>query len=569
MLLWRFAAARIWNSNSGTATIPVTNPAWNHDNPLVVQALAPMKRPSIFLSILLGALAFDAAGISPAQPGAEMFAIHEIKTGVARHQTVLTGSFGATAALATVDMDESGRQRVQFYGFNGDDWSRTLDSSIGSGSLFVDVLRGTDHDRLIAYRHGRIEWFDPDSATSDVLAELSTNYRGPDRGGIPRIDISHDLNRDGREDLVVPVVDGFRVALQLPDGSFAMPVKLGPPEPFLDASAYGEKRTYRQVGITPENISWYLARVHQLDYDRDGLSDLAFWNGDRFDLYRQNETGTFQTTPDNFQTDVSFDFDGPYALAFQIGDANPVSMVLGLGRYAEHKVLKGFRDLDADGVADLITLTLSGRSPLRLRGRFEIHFGRPVTNGTAFSAEPDTTIDAPGRSAGGEPWGYATHRFDDFDSDGDLDAMFGAVDTGGPGMLRAMAANAVSIDLALFRLRDRTYPDRPDTKRRVSSAFRPLSRRGPLFPAVLLGDVDGNGLKDLLVGDRWDRLSVFLASSSPDPFQAPPVKIPVAMPAAGDLHVRLADLDRDGREDVIIHHPSSTGPNRVVILMAR
>ncbi len=528
-----------------------------------------MTKPPIRTLAIHGALAIGCI-VTPTMSSANgMFTVHEFETGSARHQTVLTGSFGSGTALAVVDMEETGQQQVQFYEFDGGDWSQARDAAVGPGILFVDVLRGTERDRLVTYRHGRIESVDPDSAASEVLSELFTTYRAPDRGGIPQIDITRDLNRDGLDDLVVPAVNGFRAALQLADGSFAKPVELGPPEPFLTASAYGETRTYGQVGITQENISWYLARVHRLDYDRDGLSDLAFWNGDRFDLYRQDEAGTFQTTPDTFQTDVSFDFDGAYALAFHFGDTNPVSMVLGLGAYAEHKVLKGFRDLDADGVADLITLTLSGRSPLRLRGRFEIHFGRPVPNGTAFAAEPDTTVEAPGRSAGGEPWGYATHRFADFDGDGDLDAMLGAVDTGGPGMLRAMAANAVSIDLALFRLRGWTYPDKPDAKRRVSSAFRPLSRRGPLFPAVLLGDVDGNGLKDLLIGDRWDRLSVFLASDSPDPFQAPPVKIPVAMPAAGDLHVRLADLDRDGREDVVIHHPSATGPNRVVILMAR
>lgn len=528
-----------------------------------------MKSPSTFLLTLLGALAFDAAGTSPAPPDADMFAIHEIESGVARHQTVLTGSFGAGAALALVDMDENGQQRVQLYGLDGASWVRTLDAPMDGGVRFVDVARGADRDRLVAYRHGRIEWFDPETATGHVLAELSTTYRAPRDGGIPRIDITHDLNRDGLDDLVVPDVDGIRVAVQLPDGSFAVPVKLGPAEPFLDARAYGAKRTYREVGITPENIPWYLARVHELDYDRDGLSDLAFWNGDRFDLYRQEETGTFQTTPDTFDIDVSFDFDGAYALAFQVGEANPASLVLGLGRRMEHKVLKGFRDLDADGIADLITLTVEGRSPLRFRGRFEIHFGQPAPHGTAFAVIPDTTVDTPGGSAGGEPWGYASHSFIDFDGDRDIDMALGAVDTRVGGMFRAMAANTIAIDLAFYRLHDRTYPDRPDATRRVASAFRPLSRRGPLFPTVLTGDVDGDGQMDLLVGDRWDRLSVFLATSGTDPFAGPATKVSVDIPADGSRHARLADLNGDGRQDVVFHHPSSTGPNRVVVLMAR
>ena len=528
-----------------------------------------MKRPCTFGLLCVGTLALSHASVSAAPPDSELFLIHEIETGIADHQTVLAGNLGAVARLAMVDTHSTGEQRVQLYGFDGDTWSRVLDAPLGAGALFVDVMRGADRDRLIAYRYGRVEWFDPDSATEHLLAELSIPYRPPDDGGIPRIDITRDVNRDGLDDLVAPDTDGFRVAIQLPDGTVSSPVKLGPPEPFLEARAYGNRRTYRDTGITPENMPWYLARMHELDYDRDGLSDLAFWNGDRFDVYYQNETGGFHTTPDSFQVDVPFDFDGAYALSFRAGNANPASMVLGLGRREEHKVLKGFRDLDADGVADLITLTLSGRSPLRLRGRFEIHFGRPARGVTTFLTSPDATIDTPARSAGGGPWGYASHRFLDFDGDGDFDAAFSGVDTRTGGMLRAMAGKAISIDLALFRLRDRTYPDQPDSARRVASAFRPLSRRGPLFPAVLLGDVSGDGQMDLLIGDRWNRLSVFLATSGGDPFAAPPIKVSVDMPAAGDRNVRLADLDANGRQDVILHHPSSEHPNRVIVLMAR
>ncbi len=528
-----------------------------------------MKRPFVSGLLCVGTLALAHTTGSAAPPDSGLFTIHEIETGTADHQTVLTGNLGTGAHLAMVDTNVNGEQRVRLYGFDGDAWSRVLDAPLDSGIRFVDVMRGAGHDRLVAYRHGRVDWFDSESGTEHPLAALPTPYRPPEGGGIPQIDITHDVNRDGLDDLVVPDTDGFWVATQLPGGAVSSPVKLGPAEPFLEARAYGDRRTYRGTGITPENMPWYLERMHELDYDRDGKSDLAFWNGNRFDIHYQNETGGFHTTPDAFEIDVPFDFDGAYALAFQIGDANPASMVLGLGRRNEHKVLKGFRDLDSDGVADLITLTLSGRSPLRFLGRFEVHFGRPAPGRTIFSPSHDTTIDAPARSAGGEPWGYASHRFLDFDGDGDIDAALSGVDTRTGGMLRAIAGNAVSIDLALFRLRDRTYPDQPDSARRVASAFRPLSRRGPLFPAVLLGDVSGDGQMDLLIGDRWNRLSVFLATSGRDPFAAPPIKVSVDMPAAGDRNVRLADLDGNGRQDVILHHPSSEHPNRVIVLMAR
>ena len=179
---------------------------------------------------------------------------------------------------------------------------------------------------------------------------------------------------------------------------------------------------------------------------------------------------------------MPFDFDRPYSLAFQYGDTGVASMLLGFADRKELTILNGFEDLDADGVADLVTFTLSGRSPLRLAGRYHVHFGRPTPGGTSFAAEPDTSATAPGRSAGGTAWGYASQMYLDFDNDGATDMGLAAVNTSLGGMVRAMAANSISMELALYGLRDRQYPARPDWTRTVRTRFAPLDKRGTDVP---------------------------------------------------------------------------------------
>ena len=423
---------------------------------------------------------------------------------------------------------------------------------------------------MVTYRHGSLNRLDVDSGTEHRLVALATDFRAgeEDAGGVPHVDITRDVNSDRRDDFLVPDVDGFRVSTQRADGSFVDAVKLGPPEPFRDATAYGETRRYGDVGVTPQNVHWYLGRVHEMDYDRDGRVDLVFWNRDHFEVYRQGPSGQFAASGDTFGTDVSFDFDGAYALAFQFGDASVVSLVLGTGALFEYTVLHGFRDLNADGVADLVTLSFEGRSMLRLRGRYAVHFGRAVPGGTGFPSTPDTLVGTPGAGIGMQAWGYASQRCLDFDGDGATDMAMGAVNTGLGGMALAMVGNSVSIDLAVYRLRDGGYPKRPDAMRTVRSRVAPFDKRGVLFPTVLVGDVNGDGRPDLVTGERWDELWVFLGIPGSDLLAPEAVSVPVAVPA-DERNARLVDLDRDGKQDVVIHHPSATEPHRVVVLMAR
>lgn len=517
---------------------------------------------------LVCALALGCAGVV-AEPSDALFDIHEIDTGSAKHQTLLTGSFTAPGSveLAVIDVSVGGKRELTLHRLDGDVWSAVRQWPRDRDVLFVDRVNVAGRDHLLTFRRGSLGRFDADTGSEERLVGVTINYHPGEEGGLPRLDVARDLNGDGRDDLVVPDTDGFWVSTQSEDGTFAEPVKLGPAEPLLDQRAYGDSKTYGEVGITPMTLPWYLGRVHRMDYDRDGRTDLVFWNRDHFELHRQDSTGRFSTEPETVATDVPFDFDGAYTLAFQFEGRSVPSVLLGIGGRMEYTLLHGFRDLNADGVADLVTLTFSGRRVFSLRGRYDMHFGQPTPGGTVFPATADTSATTPGPAVG-QAWGYASQSFLDFDGDGTTDMAMASVNTGLGGMTRAMVGKSITMDIALFRLEDGKYPKVPDARRKVRTPFSPFDKRGVLFPTVLVGDVNGDGRADVLAVERWDELSVYLGIPGPDPLTRRPVKVTVGSPK-DDRFAKVRDVNGDGREDVVIHLPSSTAPNRVVVLMAR
>ena len=544
---------------------------WSDPRVFRRRSVGEMNMRCLIAVSALAALAGGCTATTAVDAIDDPFQRYEVVTAPAKHQTLLFGSFGGSGLMvpaAVVRVDVTERRHVHLLAFDGGSWMEKANLALEPGVLFVDVARIDGGDRLVTYRSTGVHWLDLDTGAEHPLVDATTDFHASEDAGIPHLDVMRDLNGDGRDDLCLPDTDGFWIALQSSDGSFADAVKIGVPEPFLDARAYGDKRTYGDVGITPQNTPWYLRRAHRLDFDRDGRQDLAFWNSDHFLIYLQDAAGEYSGPPVKFGTDVQFDFDGPYALAFQYGDTGVASMLLGLAGRRKMTILHGFQDLDADGIADLVTLSLAGRSPLRLGGRYHVHFGRPAPGGTSFPAQPDTSAAAPGRSAGGTAWGYASQMFLDFNNDGAVDMGLGAVNTSLGGMVRAIAANSISMELALYGLRDRRYPARPDWTRTVRTRFAPLDRRGPMFPTVLVGDVNGDGRSDLLTGERWDEVNVFLGTPGKDPVSTRPVRVAVDVPG-NERDARLADLDKDGREDLVIQHPSATGPGRISILMAR
>ena len=303
----------------------------------------------VFLSGCSALIGKEADAMSPT-PTEFTFEQYEVVTGAAKHQTVLTGFLlgGTIAELVVVSIDEEDARHLHIYAFDDGGWIPKLDTTLRPEVLFVDVGNIGGRDRLIMYENGYLNWFDPESATEHPLVAVTSNTPPP-KGEIPHVDVTHDLNGDDRDDLVVPDSDGFWVFIQMDDGTFADPVKIGPP---IEMG-----RIYAADGYRYD--PWDEGNVHEMDYNRDGRSDLVFWNEDHFEVHLQDERGLFAPVAKTFTTDVAFDSDDPASLdAPQEVRRRPIDH-LPTGA-TTGRVLHALTDMNGDDVADLAVFSLEG-----------------------------------------------------------------------------------------------------------------------------------------------------------------------------------------------------------------
>ena len=329
----------------------------------------------LFLGVFLSGCMTPVASQPTFEQARFTFDKYEVVIGSAKRQTVLTGFLlgGAIAELAVVHIDDNDNRRLRIYEFGEGSWAPKLDAILGPEMLFVDVARIGERDRLVLYERGRLNWFDTESATERTLVAVTSNFNPPRRDEIPHLDVTRDLNADDRDDLVVPDVDGFSVFIQMSDGEFADPAKIGPP---TDMSGIYGADGYRYD-------PWSQSRVHEPDYNQNGRSDLVFWNDEHFEVHTQDVHGLFAAEGKTFTTDVAFDTDRIYSLAS--GDMT--------GR-----ALHSLTDLNGDGVGDLVVFSLQGKRISKKRSNYEVHFGAPTADGgTAFASEVAATFQSEGR----------------------------------------------------------------------------------------------------------------------------------------------------------------------------
>jgi len=492
---------------------------------------------------------------------------YEIDLGNEKFQIILSGNLigDSHSDISVTTKDSSGNISLSIYSFENDTWKKSVESELSHDILFVDIAIIAGRDRLIVYENGHFSYFEPEKMISIDLFSTSFNYKGSSKGRIPWVNMTFDLNNDSLDDFIIPSMDGFSVFIQKSDGTFAVPVHMGPPEPHLDACALDDTRSYREVGLNPMTIPWYLRRVHFYDHNLDGRNDIVFWNENHFDVHFQSESGQFDATAHSFSTDIPFDLDGMYSFIFQFSNDGTFSLLTGLRKRSSHTILEDINDMNGDGIADLVTHTLSGRSFFKMKSQYKIYFGQSTDDGIQFSKNAGTSVFPSGKGGGAASGGYSSHFFKDFNGDNQNDIFRYDVKMNLGAMFRIFVMKTISMNYEYHQMENNTFSTHSSVKGKWSIKF---DWDEGFYPSIKIGDVNGDGRKEVVMTVNPEELHIYAWNPKLNTLSQDPYSISSTVPG-NEMHTWLFDINTDQKKDIFMYHPSETANHRLIVLIAK
>jgi hypothetical protein len=323
--------------------------------------------------------------------------------------------------------------------------------------------------------------------------------------------VLRDWDGDGKSEILLPQPDGLAVFTRGATGwTRAGEIRLHMAAAYAARTELYEPRL-RNFGLRA------LVTVPELtvaDFDGDGKPDLFALLEDQLEVHRGGGAALFL----------------PVAAArLQLSKANETAHVSAI-----------VRDLDGDGIADLVVNRISGGLG-QMRALTQLYFGK---KGGGFS-EPAQKM---------EREGYAgSLSFGDLDGDGKPDLLMPHVDVGLADMARVLLSKRMTIGWEARRNRGREFSVVPETIKDVDFPvdFSQLADIDGPYPSVA-GDFNGDGNADFIAANGPDSLAVWLGGG----------KSLIADSPKAIVHITpskfffITDLDGDKRADLVVFYRS-------------
>lgn len=204
------------------------------------------------------------------------------------------------------------------------------------------------------------------------------------------------------------------------------------------------------------------------------------------------------------------------------------------------------RDIDGDGYPDLVVTQTSGT--VNLEVLTQVYF---ADGPFRYPDKADVEFTSTGS--------FTTVELEDVDSDGKLDLVLVRIPLGVRNIVSYFLRRRVGIEVAVHYFHEGTFRTRPDKTASITIDAPDGRERS----AYATGDFDGDGRLDVAIGTAADKLSVYQGAQ--DAFLTSRPWVTLALPTFGVA--RTADLNGNGADDLVLHHPSGSNQRRIEMVL--
>ena len=434
-------------------------------------------------------------------------------------QTPISGKH--QPALEQLKSDENYRS-VRGFRYSGHKWVPQFQKKLEEQISFVDIAKTAAGFEMFGYKNSSVALFSRTTGMFETLFHSPTMFRSRDDQSSPLSDMFTDLNDDGLDDFMMPDFGGWRIALQDKTGFSPTQVLGSPPSMRMRSSslnvAYSATRPFKVRAVSNDQV------------------DLALWSDESLDVYRLQPDGRYLQTSINLIDNIDGVISGYSEIS--IGQTETVDE-----KNFHSQILEDIADINDDGIDDLVVKRIKSQGVLGWESDYQMFFGARQNNGELrFDKMRSTAILSKG------------FQFDtkllDINGDGTLEFIITSAKISLGAIVRVLLTRTAKLEVSVFSLKDGQFPEKP-TAKKIISAQIDFKSGSVSVPAVLTADVNGDGLKDLLVQNDSSELAIYLGEPSDRLFAKGSTKIRLNLPKTSSDYL-VHDLDNDGRDELIL-----------------
>lgn len=338
---------------------------------------------------------------------------------------------------------------------------------------------------------------------------------------ISRGEFIQDLNGDHRDDILIHDFNQVHLFLRTEQGFELQTLPVKPQSRLFDDGA-----TYTQ------------SKLYVSDINLDGLVDIVKIGEGELEVYKQTEAKGFDPIAEFISVRQPISGVDWWNKRDAFGEQLDQSELV-------YRKVEQLKDLNADGVTDMVIRYTKSSGVFDRVNDYEIYLGENNKGVLVFPKEATSVVRAEGTLTGLE--------FVDIDSDDKDEVMVAGFDIGVSQIIGALLSGSIDQDVHLFKM-DSTgrFSDDSNVSKEVELSFSFSSGQAG-SPVVKLADLNGDGLKDLLLSEDESTLKIYLGEPGKRLFGSDPQKHNFKLPTDGKMLIS-DDLNGDGKEDLLIKY---------------